>query len=277
MATNNGVYFSTNQGLRLSTSGLTRLTINTAGTSTFSSVTSGLTVVSVRGRSGELISIVDTNRNDILQVNNSSGLPIFEVNANNSVVGGTPYTNTLVVSGTNVGVGTNLPTNKIHISAATDPVRIIGLTANTGDTNVISIGSNGLLHTYPITSIVTTGNSIGSIVYVIDGGGQTITTGVAGDLFIPFGFTINEYTLLADQTGSIVVDIWEDTYGNFPPTVADTITGSAKPTITSSNKAQSSTLTGWQTTFPPNMCFRFNVDSVTTLTRVTLTLKITKT
>ena len=59
---------------------------------------------------------------------------------------------------------------------------------------------------------------------VIDGGGSTITTGVKGDVNCDFAFTIVQWALLADQSGSIVIDIWKDTYANYPPTVADTIT-----------------------------------------------------
>src|SRR3990167_10364308 len=51
-----------------------------------------------------------------------------------------------------------------------------------------------------------------SITYVIDGGGSVISTGIKGDLEIPFGCTITRATLVADQTGSIVIDIWKDTY-----------------------------------------------------------------
>lgn len=115
------------------------------------------------------------------------------------------------------------------------------------------------------------------IAFVIDGGGSTITTGVKGDLPVPFGCTITEWTLLADQSGSIVVDIWKDTYANYPPTVADTITASAKPTISTATKGQSSTLTGWTTTITAGDTLRFNVDSITTCTRVVLALKVTRT
>jgi len=117
----------------------------------------------------------------------------------------------------------------------------------------------------------------GTITFIIDGSGSAITTGEKGDLTIPFACTINEWTLLADQSGSIVVDIWKDTYANYPPTVADTITGSAKPTISSSTKGQSSTLTGWTTTITAGDCLAFNVDSASTVQRVTLSLKFTRT
>ena len=118
--------------------------------------------------------------------------------------------------------------------------------------------------------------TVGTVTFIIDGGGATITTGVKGYLTIPFACTINEWTLLADQSGSVVVDIWKDTYANYPPLVADTITASAKPTITTATKGQSSTLTGWTTTIAAGDVLAFNVDSITTCQRVTLSLKVTR-
>lgn len=115
------------------------------------------------------------------------------------------------------------------------------------------------------------------LAFVIDGGGSAITTGVKGDIAVDFGCTINQVTLLADQSGSIVVDIWKDTYANYPPTVADTITASAKPTISSTTKAKDSTLTGWTTTISAGDTLRFNVDSATTITRCIVILKVTRT
>src|SRR5690606_31919691 len=77
---------------------------------------------------------------------------------------------------------------------------------------------------------------------IIDGGGAAITTGEKGHFIVDFDCTIISHTLLADQVGSIVLDIWKDTYANFPPTVADTITASAKPTLSAAQKAQDTTL-----------------------------------
>lgn len=117
----------------------------------------------------------------------------------------------------------------------------------------------------------------GSILFVIDGGGATITTGIKGDLRIPFACTINRATLLADQSGSIVVDIWKDTLANFPPTDADSITASAPPTITTDTDSEDSTLTGWTTSITADDILRFNVDSVTSCQRVTVELQYTRT
>lgn len=123
---------------------------------------------------------------------------------------------------------------------------------------------------------VTKAASVVSITFIIDGGGSTITTGIKGDLQVPFACNINSVTMLADQSGSIVVDLWKDTLGNFPPTVADTITASAKPTITTATNSSDTTLTGWTRAIAAGDSIRYNVDSVTTIQRVTITLKVTK-
>jgi hypothetical protein len=111
------------------------------------------------------------------------------------------------------------------------------------------------------------------ITVVIDGGGTTITTGYKAWVSMPHAGTIKKARLLADQTGSIVIDIWKDTYANYPPTIADTITASAKPTLSSATKSEDSTLTGWTVNFNAGDIFGFNVDSVSTVEKVALTLE----
>jgi hypothetical protein len=119
-------------------------------------------------------------------------------------------------------------------------------------------------------------DEISAIEFVIDGGGVAITTGVKGFIEIPFAGTIQAVTLLADQSGSIVVDIWKDVYANYPPTDADTITSATPPTITTATKAQDSTLTSWTTTVTVGDIIGFNVDSCTTITRLTVSIKVKK-
>lgn len=122
-----------------------------------------------------------------------------------------------------------------------------------------------------------TGVKTATITFIIDGGGSAITTGEKGHLEIPFACTIQQVTMEADQSGSIVVDIWKDTYTNFPPTDADSITAAAPPTISSAQKSQDSTLTGWTKSVAAGDILAFNVDSCTTITRVTISLKVAKT
>lgn len=114
----------------------------------------------------------------------------------------------------------------------------------------------------------------GSIVYVIDGGGSAITTGVKGFIEAPFNGTIKGVRLFADQPGSIVVDIWKDTYGNYPPIVGDTITAVSPPTIAADIKSQDSVLTGWTKGFSKGDIFYFNVNSCATIQRVTISMTV---
>lgn len=114
-----------------------------------------------------------------------------------------------------------------------------------------------------------------AITFAIDGGGSALTTGIKADVYVPYACTITAVTMLADQSGSVVVDIWKDTFANYPPTGADSITASAKPTITTATNSQDTTLTGWTTSISAGNTLRFNVDSATTITRLSLTLTVT--
>ena len=119
---------------------------------------------------------------------------------------------------------------------------------------------------------------ISSIQYVIDGGGSALASGIKGDLEVPFACTINRVNMFADTTGSAVVDIWKDTYANFPPTVADSIASGTLPTITNANqKSTDSTLTGWITSITAGDTIRFNMaTAASAITRLTVALKVTK-
>jgi len=170
-------------------------------------------------------------------------------------------------------------------------------TALTHSTTAASYSTTALTHSTTASSHATTaltystlagnyattcGNLAGiltdaAIQFIIDGGGDTITTGIKGDLEVPFNCTIGTSTLLANTTGSIVIDIWKDALANFPPTDADSITASAAPSISTALTSQDSTLTGWTTSLESGSTLRYNVDSVTDIDRVTLSLQVTRT
>lgn len=118
------------------------------------------------------------------------------------------------------------------------------------------------------------GGGTGVITYVIDGGGAVLSTGIKGDIEVPFACTITQSLLFADQAGSAVLDIWKNDYANFPPVIANTIVASAPPTLSSAVKASDATLTGWTTALAAGDILRFKVVSAATITRLTLALLI---
>ena len=100
-----------------------------------------------------------------------------------------------------------------------------------------------------------------------------VSTGVKFDIEMPFAGSIEAVRLFADQTGSIELDLWKSAYPDLPPTVANSICGSTKPTINSEIKSQNTTLTDWTTDFEVGDVFRINVNSSSTLSRITMALR----
>lgn len=153
--------------------------------------------------------------------------------------------------------------------------RILGrTTAASGDIEELTVGAGLSLAAGVL-------NTVAQVVYkvlgiTIDGGGVAITTGVKGYLRVPKASTITKVTMLADVSGSIVVDIWKDTYANYPPVVGDTIVAAAKPTITTAIKSEDATLTGWTTAIAAGDVLGFKVDSCTSITKLTLELEVTQ-
>jgi len=112
---------------------------------------------------------------------------------------------------------------------------------------------------------------------VLGSTGSALTTGVKGYRDVQFACTITMVEMLADVSGSVVVDIWKDSYANYPPVDADSITAAAVPTISTAQKMQDSTLTGWTLALAAGDILGYNVDSVTTIAQVTVTLKVRRT
>lgn len=107
-----------------------------------------------------------------------------------------------------------------------------------------------------------------------DGGGSALSTGIIGDVHVPFACTITAAYAFADQSGTVIVDVWKDTYANFPPTGADSITASAPITLSAATKSADTTLTGWTVNVAAGDVLRFAIDYVDTITRLTIALRV---
>lgn len=142
---------------------------------------------------------------------------------------------------------------------------------STDTTNAGNISSG----TLPDAQLSTTAK-VRNISVTFDGGGVPLSAGKVVYLSnIPYAGTITGVTMLADVSGSAVVDIWKTTFSGAPPTIANTITASALPTLSSAQKSNNTTLSGWATSIAAGDTMAFKLNSASTLTYVNLTLQVT--
>ena len=113
-----------------------------------------------------------------------------------------------------------------------------------------------------------------AITFNFDGHGSTIAVGTQALVQVPYGATINKASAFSAETGSVVIDLWSDVYANFPPTDADSITAAAPVTISSSDKSEDATLTGWTTAITSGDTIIASIDSITSITRLTIVLEV---
>lgn len=107
-----------------------------------------------------------------------------------------------------------------------------------------------------------------------DGGGATPTVGSVGYLVCPYNGTIDQWHIVADVSGSAVVDVWKA--AGAIPVNANTIAGTEKPTLTAQQLASDTTLSTWTTAVAAGDVFGFELESVTTCTRVTVEVRISE-
>lgn len=108
--------------------------------------------------------------------------------------------------------------------------------------------------------------------FEIGDGVNVINANTQGWQEVPFDCSLVRATVLADQTGSIVIDVWKAPYSSYPPTVSNSITGGAPPSISGGIKFQNTTLTGWTTSFSAGDIVKFNVNSASSIAKATLSL-----
>jgi hypothetical protein len=186
-----------------------------------------------------------------------------------ATVDGTPGTNDMPgrLTFSTTADGSSTPTERLRITSA----------------GGISFGNTGTAYGLSGQILSSAGNAPPTWVdqftnasFVFSGAGSPILPGYAGDLQIPFNCVILEASLIANQSGSIVIAISKSSYAGFPGSLAS-IVGSSPPTLSSAQKSTDSTLTGWTTSISANDILRFSVTSASSVTSVTLNLKIRRT
>lgn len=155
---------------------------------------------------------------------------------------------TFVVTGSSVGIGTDAPSKTLHV---------VGDILATGSI----IGAN-------LSGTNTGDRPKGSFGVTVDGGGDVIATGSMGFIIIPYDATIVSWHVVADQPGSVVVDLKR--------AGVSIIGGGGKPTLTGAQRANGG-VAGWtSTSITENDEIEFNVDSASSVRRVNLVIKVNK-
>jgi hypothetical protein len=147
------------------------------------------------------------------------------------------------------------------------------IAGSAGAGSLVDFTSNPRVFIGPLAELFAATRAINVVFDGSSSGG--ITTGIKGDLPVPYNCRITGVTMLADQSGSIVVDILKSNYAGFPPTTSIIGGGGTKPTISSNDQSQDTSMTGWTTVeIDAGDILRFEVVSVTAITRLTMALNV---
>lgn len=96
----------------------------------------------------------------------------------------------------------------------------------------------------------------------LDGGGSVLSTGAKDiGLRVPYNITLTGWEIKSwpsESTATVKVDVWKDTFANWPPTSVDSIVGSSTPTLTSAH-ISSGSCTGWTTALTAGDQLEFSV------------------
>ena len=262
----------------------TPLPVASGGTGVATSTGSGSTVLST---SPTLVTpILGTPTSGTLT--NCTGYPTSALSGTVSLT--TQVTGTLPVSNGGTGVTTSTGSgNNVLSTSPTLVTPVLGTPTSGTLTNCTGYPTSALSGSVSLTSQVTgtlpvanggtgiTNNpNVLGLEFVIDGGGATIATGIKGYLEVPFACTVNTWTLLADTTGSVAIDVYSDAYASYG-TNTSMVGAGTKPAIASATKAQSAPASWTTTSIAAGNIIGFNVTSVSAVARVTISLKVTRT
>lgn len=125
-----------------------------------------------------------------------------------------------------------------------------------------------------------------SVGITVDGGGVTPATGLAGSIYVPYNCTVTGWTIVADQPGTLQVDVQMASPADYPttfsivaslPPVLPDPTDAGSPFFDTTAQIGSSTdLTGWDIGLPAGYILDFYITSIATITRFTLQLQVVK-
>lgn len=184
------------------------------------------------------------------------GGDFFSIAAGTDSVGDDMVSCVFIDPGGNIATDTSFPTDSIPLAR---------ITAAGG---AITLVEDRRSYLYPVNRPLFASNALEIAV--------DVTPGAQFDLWVPYTCTYDGWALMGtDGPGDLVVDIWLDSVGSYPPTIADAITAEGKPTLAAAEYNE------FGVTSPVPMArgqtLRFNTDSSATITKATLALMTTRT
>jgi len=144
---------------------------------------------------------------------------------------------------------------------------------------VTGLTSTGTISTSILTattiSAVTYSNIKASISATFDGQGGVLSTGSTSYITMTHSGNFKGWYILSPISGNLIIDVWKA--AGAIPTVANSIAGTEKPTLTSQTVNSDTNLTTWTTTsFAQGDIVALQISSASTVTYANIVLQTTK-
>lgn len=131
-----------------------------------------------------------------------------------------------------------------------------------------TIASQKAVKTYVDNKLITVSNFGGNF----DGQGGVVLVGTKVYFRIPRSGTITGWSIVAEGSSpTCTIDVWKIASGTTLPAVGNTIMGT-KPALSTGNAIESTTLTGWNTSFTADDIFCINIDACSNATKISFLL-----
>lgn len=143
-----------------------------------------------------------------------------------------------------------------------------------GSGTVVEIDTNNGITGGPITVSGTVGLTLNSRTRNIGAVFNSPTSGQTFFVYIPYSGTITAATILADQSGSAVVDVWKVALTSIPANSSNSIAASDLPTLSSAIQNRDTTLTGWTTSISAGDVIYFHLNSASTVVTINVVLTV---
>jgi len=107
---------------------------------------------------------------------------------------------------------------------------------------------------------------------IVFNGPQSVTAGIKGFIEIPFNLSVLSWKIMAEQAGSVSLDLWNCPFNSFPPIAANSIVGGNYPTLSSAQSSSSSTLTGWSPNLSAGSILALVINDSSVIHQITVSL-----